>query len=481
MPTHTVPTARAAAILHGRPLALRRDLLGASLSSMASAMEAAPQLGGVRARVAQPKGRGSQPVAGRLPVSGDPRPYGAFAEGVAIIGVDGPLLDRALVYYGWGDEVYLAIDGYDRIGAAIQAALDDSAVSAILLRISSPGGLVSGCFELCDRIAAIEDKPVVAHLSDYAYSAGYAVASSCPGGIIVAASGAAGSIGSLIAHESYARYLDDLGIDTTFIESHALKSSGDPAKPLEDEAAAMMQAQVDEAARQFVDHVAAYRSLTPASIDALQAGWFTAPQSLAHGLVDGIGSFDDTLSAMQAGGGLLDFNVFLPDPTSLPAPGPAPKQEQSMKKLQAGKAPQARGRTPTPNAVRPQAQSDTSSDEDNEDDKEEGAEAAREDGDEGEEGGTETEAERIAASPFAQSHPKQAMAAIRSKMTLTQFEAQCKASGAQPSNKLDTRMKGDRRLGADAPAQAEAKIPVAADVYRSRAQTAGAARQRRGI
>lgn len=476
------PASRAASLLHGRPLALRRDMVGTSYAALAGALASQSGQDGMLRRIARHLGLGRalRPAAARLSISaGDPRPYGEFANGVAVIGIEGVLLDRAIFYSDWETgEPCLCVDGYDRIWAAIEAAMADDQVAAILLRIASPGGLVTGCFELCAKIAGIAAKPVVAYLADYAFSAGYAIACSASA-IVAAESGSCGSIGVLAVHESYAAFLEAHGVATTFIESHRLKSAGDPAKPLEPAAAAMMQEGVDAAAVQFVAHVAARRGLAPEAVDAFEAGWFTADAALANGLIDGVGGFDEALAALQA-----DAPSFLalfhpeispdPDPSAVAPPEGAPvsKSENEMKtkpKLSA-KKPGAGATAQVEDDKADAAEAEGAPvDEEDEDEPDEDGEAG--------EGGAPDEATRISRSPLAAKHPALALAAIRSKMTFRQFEAAVKASGGSKSGTLDARMQAERPLGPDGPkASPGATVIDAKGIYASRRKTAARAR-----
>jgi signal peptide peptidase SppA len=484
------PANRAASLLHGRPLALRRDMMGTSFAALSAALAAdqGEQRGLVR-RIARQLGIGrtTRPSAGRLALgAGDCRSYGTFSDGVAIINVEGVLLDRAIVYFDWfTDEPYVCVDGYDRIWSAIEEAIADAQVTAILLRIASPGGLVTGCFELCAKIAAARSKPILAYLADYAFSAGYAVACSTQG-VIAAESGSTGSIGCLAVHESYAGFLEAQGVVDTFIQSHALKSAGDPAKLLEPEAEAMIQAQVDAAATLFTAHVAAQRGLDAAAIDAMQAGWFTAEAALGNGLIDAIASFDETLAAFAADPAALLARLDPelspePEPTDDAQPGspsspPTENETMKMKPAQTAKKPGAAA-TAQVDQTDPDKKDPVEGESDG---PEEGEDEEEGEADKTAESDKKDEAAKIAASPLAAKHPQIAIAAIGSKMTLKQFEAAAKAAGpGGKSGQLAQRMQGEQPLGPDGkkPGGQTASIDANA-IYAGRRKTVDAARRR---
>jgi signal peptide peptidase SppA len=483
MPNVSPAAHRAASILHGRPLALRRDMVGSAFASLTGAVTDEGERDGMLRRVARHLGIGGRPrpAAARLALGcGDARAYGVFSRGIAIIGIEGVLLDRALIYRDYdGGEPVVYVEGYDRIAAALDAALEDEAVTGILLRIASPGGLVTGCFELCAKIAASRAKPILAYLADYAFSAGYAVA--CSGqGIIAAESGSTGSIGCLAVHESYAGFLEAHGVVDTFIQSHTLKSAADPAKALEPEAEAMIQAQVDAAAALFTAHVSAQRGLAVAAIDAMEAGWFTAEAALGNGLIDAIASFDETLAAFAADPAALLArlaNELSPDPEPSddvqPGSPPSPQAETEAMKIKPAQTAKKPGAAAT-------AQGNATDPETNDPVEGEGEVPDEGEGEEDPEGKT-NETAKIAASPLAAKHPQLAIAAIGSKMTLKQFEAAAKAAPAGGKGGLDHRMQGEKPLGPDGkkPAGTAAAAIDANAIYEKRSATAAAARRRR--
>ncbi|TMV59595.1 S49 family peptidase, partial [Thioclava sp. BHET1] len=110
--------------------------------------------------------------------------------GVAIIQVEGTLVQKNGYL-----RPYSGMTGYDGIRQNFLTALSDPAISAIAFNINSPGGEVSGCFDLVDEIyQARGEKPIWAILDDCAFSAAYAIASACDR-ITVPRTGGVGSIG----------------------------------------------------------------------------------------------------------------------------------------------------------------------------------------------------------------------------------------------------------------------------------------------
>jgi hypothetical protein len=90
------------------------------------------------------------------------RPYVGYdvVAGVACIQVEGMLVQKLGTL-----RPYSGMTGYDGLRTNFLTAVSDPDVRAIVLDINSPGGEVSGCFELSDTIYASRGlKPIVGHL-----------------------------------------------------------------------------------------------------------------------------------------------------------------------------------------------------------------------------------------------------------------------------------------------------------------------------
>ena len=98
-----------------------------------------------------------------------------IVDGMAIIPVTGTLVHKngGLVRESSG------VMGYDGIRKNFLHALENKTVNGIIFDVDSPGGEVAGCFDFCDLIYnARGQKPIASILSECAYSAAYAIASS---------------------------------------------------------------------------------------------------------------------------------------------------------------------------------------------------------------------------------------------------------------------------------------------------------------
>ena len=231
------------------------------------------------------------------------RPY-RVVNGILSIPVKGVLFHGVGITYGQ------YFTGYEYLVRAMKRGLDDPAVTGIVLNIHSPGGHVSGCFDLCDMIAGAK-KPTVAFVADYAASAAYAIASSCRK-IVGTQTCHTGSIGVLATFIDETKYFDKMGIAFKYVSAPegGYKEEGNPGTEISKELLERTQAGVNETYEVFVACVARGRKgkMTPEAIRATQALTFTKTASLDMGLIDMVASSVD-IPTVAAG----VFESFGPD------------------------------------------------------------------------------------------------------------------------------------------------------------------------
>lgn len=225
---------------------------------------------------------------------GDDRSF-ALVNGVAIIPVQGTLLKRCTGFDAWsGCCSYLDIQ--DQIAEAV----DDAAVSSILLDIDSPGGEVSGCFELSDYIYSIRGvKPIYSISNDCAASAAYAIASSTSK-VFVTRTGAVGSIGVFALHADQVELDKKIGVKYTYIFAGAHKVDGNPHEPLSERANNKIKTEIDREYDIFTTTVARNRGVDVKDVVATEADLFWGDSALPM-LADAVGTFDDVMNELTSG------------------------------------------------------------------------------------------------------------------------------------------------------------------------------------
>ncbi|MBL7133407.1 MAG: signal peptide peptidase SppA [Phycisphaerae bacterium] len=207
---------------------------------------------------------------------------------IAIIDVDGLLLNsrRQSIFSAGENQVSLFVEKLDK-------AQRDPNVKAMIIRINSPGGGVTACDIMHDRLRrfrdARRDVRVFAVIEDVGASGAYYVACGAER-ILAHPTSVVGSIGVIVQTVSFAGTMAKLGIDAHAITSGKHKDLASPLKPLDKEDQAILQEMVDRYYKRFLKVVGAGRKALPAvRVKALADGRvFAGEQAKELGLVDGL-------------------------------------------------------------------------------------------------------------------------------------------------------------------------------------------------
>lgn len=191
----------------------------------------------------------------------------------------------------------------EKLGKAIDAAIANADIKAVILDIDSPGGAVSGTPELADKIYASRGtKPIIAQVNAMAASAAYYLAAAADE-IVVTPSGEVGSIGVYMLHQDVSAMMDEAGVKNTFIYAGEHKVDGNPYEPLGEAGKEEFQKHVDEAYDMFVAAVAKGRGVSVQTVlDKFGQGRvFGAKEAVRLGMADRVGTLSDTLTRFGVG------------------------------------------------------------------------------------------------------------------------------------------------------------------------------------
>ena len=187
----------------------------------------------------------------------------------------------------------------------LERLLESDAISAVVLRIDSPGGGVAASQEIYEAVKEIREsgKPVVISMGSVAASGGYYVA--CGGDSILANPGTTtGSIGVILEVPNFKELLQKIGIKFLVVKSGTFKDTGSPYRDLTRTERNYLQQYIDDAFEQFVDVVVKNRKMSNDKVRSVADGRvFTGKQALELGLVDRLGDYSDAikLAAQMAG------------------------------------------------------------------------------------------------------------------------------------------------------------------------------------
>jgi len=186
----------------------------------------------------------------------------------------------------------------------IRQAAADERVRAILLPIDSPGGTVSGTFDLVDDVvAAGKIKPVHAYIEDLGASAAYAVAAAT-GHIAINPTGLAGSIGTFHVLYDQSEQAQMEGIKVHLVKAGKFKGTGVPGTQITEEQLAEVQRIVDGLNEHFLSAVKNGRSMSMKQVRELADGRVhIAADAQALGLVDAVETYDQAFNRLSKAAG----------------------------------------------------------------------------------------------------------------------------------------------------------------------------------
>ncbi|MBW0019355.1 MAG: signal peptide peptidase SppA [Mycobacterium sp.] len=208
---------------------------------------------------------------------------------IAVVTVEGAIVN------GRGGPQFLPVGGStsggDTIAAALREVSADDSVSAIVLRVDSPGGSVTASETIWREVQRVRKrgKPVVASMGAVAASGGYYV--SMGADAIVANPGTiTGSIGVITGKLVVRDLKDRLGVVSDTVRTNANADAWSIDEPFTPEQRAHQEAEADLFYTDFVERVADGRNLSIEAVDVVARGrvW-TGADALERGLVDELG------------------------------------------------------------------------------------------------------------------------------------------------------------------------------------------------
>ena len=209
---------------------------------------------------------------------------------------------------GFLSEPGMSVEGIKR---ALEQAIADKNVKAIVLRVNSPGGEVTASDTLYHAVKqAAAKKPVVIYMDSMAASGGYYL--SCGATKIVAnETTLTGSIGVIIQTLNYSQTFGKVGLETMTFASGAFKDTLSGSRPMRDDEKAYVQQLVGEMYDKFLGIVADARKLDRNTLrDGVADGRvLTGKEALENKLVDQLGYIEDAYALAKQLGGAPDGMV----------------------------------------------------------------------------------------------------------------------------------------------------------------------------
>ncbi len=228
---------------------------------------------------------------------------------IAVIFANGTITDSSRIP---------GIVGADTAAAEIRQARLDPKIKALVLRVNSPGGSVTGSEIIRSELAALHKagKPIVVSMGGLAASGGYWI--STPADYIIASpSTLTGSIGVFGVVNTVENTLGSMGIYSDGVATSPLADVS-VTRALPEQVSQMIRLNVERGYKNFVALVAASRHKTPEQIDKIAQGrvW-TGVDAKNNGLVDELGDFDTAVVKAAALAQLKTWQLWYPQPLNL--------------------------------------------------------------------------------------------------------------------------------------------------------------------
>ena len=210
-----------------------------------------------------------------------------------------------IVGQGFGDKIGIVeiegviADGKDAMEDIVRFKEDDG-IRGVIVRINSPGGSVGPSQEIYHELKKLAaKKKVYISASSVCASGGYYIASAGEK-IYANPSTITGSIGVIMEQVVAEELLKKIGIQPNTLKAGKFKDVGSPFRKMKDDERAYFQQILDSIHEQFIKDVADGRKMPFEQVKKLSDGRiYTGTQAKELGLVDGIGTFYDTVDDMK--------------------------------------------------------------------------------------------------------------------------------------------------------------------------------------
>ncbi len=222
--------------------------------------------------------------------SGSPSKAYKIQDGVAYIDISGAMMKKPSCM-----SMLMGSDGsYIQYRAAIRSAVNDEAVKAIALIIDSPGGEVSGAFDLANDVYILsQKKPIYAYIEDMGASAAYLIASQALT-IWSNENAITGSIGVYTSVKDSSKAEEEKGNKIYVIKAGKYKGGDVPGAKVTDEYLSSLQNRVDGFQSLFVKSIVRGRNMNADDMTKVaDASVYIGSAAKKVKLIDNVGTLDN--------------------------------------------------------------------------------------------------------------------------------------------------------------------------------------------
>ena len=222
--------------------------------------------------------------------------------------------DKIAIIYAEGPITYLETSGGDivitpeNISQKLSELNKISNLKGVVLRVNSPGGSALGAEMIYKALSDIQ-VPIYVSMGSTAASGGYYI-SMAGDKIFADKSTITGSIGVVSILPKVNKGAEKYGVNSSSINKGKYSDVYDPFTPLDDDSRNKITQSMTETYKEFKSRVTTNRKIPDAKLETLAQGriWL-GEEAKSNGLVDEIGSLDDTIKALAKTLNLTSYEV----------------------------------------------------------------------------------------------------------------------------------------------------------------------------
>lgn len=237
-------------------------------------------------------------IEARILAFDGPAPKSSYdiVNGSAIIPIRGVLSNNPSAF----ERIFFDAVSMSKIRDDVKAAIDDPAVTQVVLDIDSPGGTMAGTQETARMIHGMRgNKKIIAHSSGMMASAAYYIGAAADKIYLSGDNVMAGSIGTIYRHIDQSKQNEAEGLTVTEFVSGKFKNAFSENQPLNKERSEYIQAIVDKSFETFAADLCVFRGIKQEQTG--QGRVFLGKDAIEAGLVDGFASLEDIVRGEVAG------------------------------------------------------------------------------------------------------------------------------------------------------------------------------------
>ncbi|HIE65153.1 MAG TPA: signal peptide peptidase SppA [Nitrospiria bacterium] len=202
-----------------------------------------------------------------------------------------------------------------RVKEELRRASENKMIKAVVLRINSPGGTITGSDIIYHELLRYKEKTgnkVIASIGSIGTSGAYYI-SMAADKVVANPTAVTGSIGVIMVHVNFQGLMEKIGVGAEAVKSGKNKDLGSPAKPLSSEGRQILQGVIDSMQARFLDVISIGRpGLSPEEIRIRADGRiFTANEALSFGLIDRISYLDEAIELAKLEAGIDEAKVIV--------------------------------------------------------------------------------------------------------------------------------------------------------------------------